>query len=72
MGECLTPVSSRDVGSPSPGLEDLQHRLTAIREAVNSLHPAVVTVMSFLFRFLYRSVHSGKCCQNWVWACVCV
>ena len=57
----MSPLPSCDMGYPLPGKEDLQHRLAAIRDAVISLHPAVVTVMSFLFKFLYRSVQSIDC-----------
>jgi len=39
--------------------EDLHSRLDAIRDTVNTLHPAVVVVMRFLFRFLHRSVTFG-------------
>ena len=38
----------------TPGKEDLRSRIDAIRDTVNCLHPAIVVVMRFLFKFLYQ------------------
>ena len=34
-------------------LENLQDQLVAIRSTIKELHPAIITVMKYLFRFLY-------------------
>ena len=34
--------------------ENLQDQLVAIRSTIEELHPAIITVMKYLFRFLYR------------------
>ena len=36
------------------GIEDVQGRCDAIKEAVSQLNPIIVKVMSFLFSFLYK------------------
>ena len=38
------------------GKEDPQERLDAIRETIRELHPAICTVMRYLFKFLDKSV----------------
>jgi hypothetical protein len=35
-------------------LADLQDQLVAIRGTINELHPAIITLTKYLFRFLYR------------------
>ena len=38
----------------TPGKDDLRSRIDAIRDTVNTLHPAIVVVMRFIFNFLYQ------------------
>lgn len=41
--------------------DDVQSRLVAVRDTIESLHPAIVRVMKYIFRFLYRvSLHAAE------------
>ena len=41
--------------------EDVQDRLVAIRDTIQTLHPAIIRVMKYLFNFLYRvSLHAAE------------
>lgn len=40
--------------------EDVQERVSSIRDTIQTLHPAIIRVMKYLFSFLYRvSLHSA-------------
>ena len=43
------------------GKEEPQDRLDSLRDTVQTLHPAIVTVMRYLFRFLKRYVTMYLC-----------
>lgn len=41
--------------------DDIQERIIAIRDTIQTLHPAIIRVMKYLFHFLYRvSLHSTE------------
>ena len=41
--------------------EDIQDRMVAIRDTIQTLHPAIIRVMKYLFNFLYRvSLHAAE------------
>ena len=44
------------------GKEEPQERLDSLRETVQTLHPAIVTVMRYLFKFLKRYVFISNVC----------
>lgn len=41
--------------------EDVHDRITTIRDTIQTLHPAIIRVMKYLFNFLYRvSLHAAE------------